>query len=102
MKKLISVLLAVIFMLPASVPAFAALEWGYVSDSSMQFAPSDKYVSMNNPPCFTWPLVNGATSYDIIVCRDKELKDIAYQKKDIKYSLDSCFFLKHKFYHQFV
>lgn len=44
------------------------------------FRPSDNYVSSQNAPDFMWPYVEGARSYDLIICSDKELKDVKYRK----------------------
>lgn len=48
------------------------------------FAPSDKYVSEQNAPDFTWPCVIGAQKYDLIVCSDESLKDIKYSAYDVE------------------
>ena len=50
----------------------------------MPFEPSHNYVSQQNPPDFTWPIYNGCTAYDLIVCSDPELKNVAYEQKGIK------------------
>ena len=46
----------------------------------MRFRPFDNYHTFQNPPDFSWPWVEDAESYDLIVCRDRELKDIAYSR----------------------
>ena len=46
----------------------------------MRFRPFDNYHTFQNPPDFSWPWVENAESYDLIVCRDRELKDIAYSR----------------------
>ncbi len=46
----------------------------------MRFRPFDNYHTLQNPPDFSWPWVEDAESYDLIVCRDRELKDIAYSR----------------------
>lgn len=99
MRKLTAILL-MLAMLVTLVPAYAADEqaaeaeteaeaeapnpWDQyqVNELSMPFKPADKYLSHQNPPDFTWPYVEGAT-YDVIVCRDEGLTDVAYQKTGI-------------------
>lgn len=44
----------------------------------MPFMPKDKYVSMQNPPDFTWAESEGASSYELAVATDKELKNIVF------------------------
>ena len=66
---------------------------GY-SGGGMPFSPADKYTSQQNPPSFTWPYVNNAVSYDLVVCADSSLRDIRYQKNGISvnyYSFDHTF-----------
>lgn len=55
---------------------------GYI----MPFMPKDGYVSHQNPPDFTWCGIAGAEKYDIIVCADRELKDIKYSKYGLIYN----------------
>jgi len=50
------------------------------------FKPAHQYGSMQNPPDFTWPLIDNAYSYDIVVCADQELNNVVYSKNEIKYS----------------
>ena len=56
---------------------------GYI----MPFMPKDGYVSYQNPPDFTWCSVKEAEKYDIIVCADKELKEVKYSKYGLIYNL---------------
>ena len=46
----------------------------------MRFRPYENYRTFQNPPDFSWPWIEGAESYDLIVCRDRGLKDIAYSR----------------------
>lgn len=52
----------------------------------MPFTPEDGYVAQQNPPSFKWGNVDGATSYEVVVAADPELKDIRYRKDGIKYN----------------
>lgn len=49
--------------------------------------PYDGYTSVQNPPSFHWGKIDEATSYEFVIARDKELKDIIYTKKDLKQNL---------------
>ena len=42
----------------------------------MRYRPFDNYISMQNPPDFSWPYEAGVTGYDLIVCRDAGLRDV--------------------------
>jgi len=93
MKKIIALLIA-ISMLLSVVPVFAALEnegtltWeerGDIEnvkdeDREWHFRPYPDTRAEQNPPGFSWPVVDGATSYDLVVARDKEFNDIAYKE----------------------
>lgn len=60
----------------------------------MLYMPSENYVSIQNPPNFTWPLSEGAVSYNIKVCTDRDLTEVAYFKDNISrnyYNFDSTF-----------
>ncbi len=59
-----------------------SVEIGFAS----RFKPVHKYACMQNPPDFTWPQIDGAYSYDVIVCKDEALTDIVYRKDDIRYA----------------
>ena len=48
---------------------------------SMPFMPSDGYVSRQNPPDFTWGLVDGAEAYELEVSIDEKFENIAYKVK---------------------
>ena len=89
MEKIISLILIAVFLLSA-FSVYAAPSWPTeynLNGLERQFRPSDKYVSEQNPPTFTWSAVKGAKAYDIIVCRDKELKEIAYSQYGLKDNL---------------
>lgn len=61
---------------------------GQYDKLKIRFRPVDNYTCEQNPPDFSWWKVENAASYDLIVCRDKELTDIVYEKKDIT----DCFY----------
>lgn len=44
-----------------------------------RYRPFDNYITMQNPPDFSWPFEEKATGYDLIVCLDKELNVIEYK-----------------------
>lgn len=50
----------------------------------MPFTPEDKYVTQQNPPDFKWGYVENATSYDIVIATDPELKNIKYRRDGLK------------------
>lgn len=88
MKKSLRVLLSLVLVLsmclPLMAPVFAAEDAPWDADykhsmNIMPFAPSDGYVSMQNPPRFTWGLVTGINNYELVVARDSELKDVIYK-----------------------
>lgn len=49
----------------------------------MPYRPANNYSSQQNPPDFSWPYAGDKVLYDIIICLDKDLKQIEYQKCDI-------------------
>ena len=80
MKKIISVFLtaALIFStVPVSSIAAGELKWEdrestfKATGQEWQFRPPVQYVSEQNPPDFSWPKVNGASGYELVVCRDE-------------------------------
>ena len=92
MKKIITLILAICListcMLPAAYGAESASPdagWNikFRKDGRMMpFRPLDQYVSLQNPPSFTFPLVEDAT-YEVIVCSDPELKNVVYSQEGI-------------------
>ncbi len=54
--------------------------------SNSHFKPVHQYGSMQNPPDFTWPQINNAYSYDVVVCADEDLNNVVYSKNEIKYA----------------
>lgn len=50
-----------------------------LSGLEMRYRPFDNYATMQNPPDFSWPYEEGVSGYDVIVCRDRALTDIAYR-----------------------
>ncbi len=97
MKKL-AILLAAIFLLQMAPYTAGAeegtLQWpawqvydpaqNYSDNLRVRFRPIDNYICEQNPPDFSWWQVKSAESYEVIVCRDPEMTDIAYQKTDLK------------------
>ena len=93
MKRIISYII-VATMLLASIPSFAALDnSGYLTweergdiesvkstGREWFFRPFPDARSQQNPPSFAWPDIDGATSYDLVIAKDKEFNDIAYEK----------------------
>ncbi|MBU5449833.1 DUF4962 domain-containing protein [Acetivibrio sp. MSJd-27] len=100
MKKC-SILLAAVILLQTlctAAPVLAAEQpWPTeynLQGKEMPFRPEDKYVTEQNPPDFSWPSVSYADSYDLKVCRDKDLTDTAYEKSGITdnfYNFDQPF-----------
>ncbi len=87
MKKIICLLIVFSLIIPTGISAFAAdLEWPYLNDTAMPYSPSDNYRSMNNPPSFRWPMVEGVT-YELKVCTDRELNDVAFSKSGIEFNV---------------
>lgn len=93
-KRIITLMLAVC-MLVSVMPniAFAAGELTlpniykeYFPNISTKtpFRPVHQYLYRQNPPTFTWPAIDGAESYDVIVCADEALTDVRYEKKGVK------------------
>jgi len=103
MKKIICLIISV-SMLFTYLPAFAledgTVNWDVRKNTyksyglEMPFRPAHKYVSEQNPPDFSWPYVDIAKSYNLVVCRDEAMTDIAYEKKGITlnvYNFDATF-----------
>ena len=53
-----------------------------VTGTEMRYRPLDNYANMQNPPDFSWPWEEGAVSYDLVICRDRQMQAVAYQKLD--------------------
>ena len=81
----------------AVIPNYAAQGWDYdygLGGREMPFRPPDKYVTKQNPPDFSWPLISDAESYELKVCKSSSLSDIVFSKNGIKtnyYNFDSSF-----------
>ena len=86
MKRIISLSLVLSLILSfISVGAVAAgVEWPEVDPYKTRITPVNDYHSFQNPPSFKWAVVDGAVSYDIKICTDKELNNIKYEKAGIK------------------
>ena len=84
LTKIISLLVALTMLIPTF--AFAADKdqpWDATYNhegADMPFTPAEGYVSIQNPPDFKWGQVKDADSYELIVARDPELKDVVYNK----------------------
>ena len=102
MKKILCLILAMILIIPTGITVFAAdLAWPYVLDTAMPFKPADHYVSQNNPPSFSWPLVSNTAYYDLKICTDKEMKNVAFEKTGIAnnvYNFNVQFDVETKYY----
>ena len=95
MKKRIITLILAVAMLISAMPtvSFAAGELTlpdiykeYFPDISTKtpFRPVHQYLYRQNPPTFTWPAIDGAESYDVIICADEALTDVRQEKKGVK------------------
>ena len=94
-RKILCIVLALLVAVPVMLPSVYAqgvhmdvhdTGWGMNFDKNDRytfFMPEDKYVSVQNPPGFRFPLVANAT-YEVIVCSDPELKNVVYTEKDLK------------------
>jgi len=51
--------------------------------------PYDKYLSSQNPPTFVWPYINFADSYQFVVAKDAELKNIVAYKNNANLNLQT-------------
>lgn len=102
MKKIICLVLLICFICPL-VPVFAAeVSWPYISDNAMPFKPYDKYASMNNPPSFAWPLVEG-TTYELRISKNPDFSTVDFEKSGIKfnvYNFDVSFETEVRYYWQ--
>lgn len=95
--RFISVLLAICIIL-TQVTAFAAVEWPALRSNGkeMPIRPADGYVSMQNPPAFTWQYVASAVSYELCIYTDANCSN---NKK--KYSKTGLTVNYHSFDHTF-
>ena len=82
MKKIICLILSIVMLASCFTFVSYANEDGYdagwdfktrLDSREMPFEPPHDYVSQQNPPDFTWPIYDGCTAYDLIICSDKEL-----------------------------
>lgn len=53
-----------------------------LTGTEMRYRPLDNYANMQNPPDFSWPWEENAVSYDLVICRDLQMQEVAYQKLD--------------------
>jgi len=81
MKKFLCLLLIISMMIPAGITVSAAeVSWGNILDTAMPFRPEHNYVSQDNPPSFSWPLVSNTALYELRICTDKEMQNVAFEK----------------------
>ena len=93
-KRIITLVLAVAMLLTAMpMVSFAAGELTLPDiykehfpdiGTKTPFKPVHQYLYRQNPPTFTWPAIDGADSYDVIICADEALTDVRYEKKGVK------------------
>jgi len=89
MRKLLCLVLALTMLVPMALNAFAAddgIAWPFKTDTGMPFRPFDNYLSMNNPPSFSWPSVVGST-YELKICTDPEMKNVAYERSGLNFNV---------------
>ena len=77
--------LVIICIILTQVTAFAAAEWPALSSDGkeMPIRPADGYVSMQNPPAFTWQHVASAVSYELCIYADANFTKKKYSKTDL-------------------
>lgn len=77
--------LVILCIILTQVTAFAAVEWPAVSsnEKEMPIRPADGYVSMQNPPAFTWQHVASAVSYELCIYTDANCTKKKYSKTDL-------------------
>ena len=90
LKKLVCLFVVFCMVLPM-MPVYAAAElpaefhtYEPVIGDRVAFNPPHKYACHQNPPDFTWPDFGSATSWEIVVASDSELKDVRYTVKGVK------------------
>ncbi len=102
MKKFLCLLLIISMMIPAGITVSAAeVSWGNILDTAMPFRPEHNYVSQNNPPSFSWPLVSDTALYELRICTDKEMQNVAFEKIGIPsnvYNFNVLFETETKYY----
>lgn len=82
MKAKIISLLIIICIILTQLTAFAALPWPAPSSNGRDLPnrPADGYVSMQNPPAFTWKYVKEAVSYELCIYTDENCSKKKYSK----------------------
>ena len=88
MKRIICLILSLIMIIPSGLNVFAAndVAWPARSDTGMPYRPFDNYLSMNNPPSFSWPCVEGS-EYELRISTDPEFETVNYEKSGIKFNV---------------
>ena len=94
-SKFISLLLIICIIL-TQLTAFAAVKWPAASSHGRDLPnrPTDGYVSMQNPPGFTWQYVKDAVSYELCIYTDDKCTKKKYSKEGLVnnyYNFDKIF-----------
>jgi len=114
--KAIGIILALVMLMQIPLGVFAAsYTWNdintktgvYVTSDgvSMLWSPEDGYVSRQNPPDFTWPYENNATSYDFRICTRPYANDSKVYEKSgltVNYHNLGSVLETNKYYYWFV
>lgn len=96
MKRIISFIIVTVMLLSA-VPSFAffddsgTLTWEERGDIAKVkstgrewfFRPAPNARSEQNPPSFAWPQIEGATSYDLVIAKDKDFNEVVYEQNGL-------------------
>jgi len=84
-KIRITSIIIVILIFLSQFSALAAVDWPAASSNGkeMPIRPADGYVSMQNPPAFTWKHVASAVSYELCIYTDANCTKKKYSKTDL-------------------
>ena len=96
MKTKVISLLIIICIILTQLTAFAAVKWPAASSHGRDLPnrPQDGYVSMQNPPAFTWKYVKEAVSYELCIYTDEKCTKKKYFKEGLTnnyYNFDYTF-----------
>ena len=82
MKLRITSAVVIVCIILSQLTAFAALPWPAASNHGRDLPnrPTDGYVSMQNPPAFTWKYVKEAVSYELCIYTDEKCSKKKYSK----------------------
>lgn len=103
MKKILCLLIILSMIIPTGITVFAEEPWPYVLNTAMPFKPADNYVSLNNPPSFSWPLTSDTAVYDLLICKDPEMKTEYKKVENLDrnvYNFGEMFEVETKYYWQ--